>query len=636
MQHDAQLDLVRTRLPEHIINPNPEIYNSDNYIVLDFETTTRSKGTALDAGNSIVMCSFELGPDHHFYEKHQKRPHSVGREVFSVWGGEYDLGELVARIEEADFLVAHNCKFELQWLQRCGLDLTKVVVYDTMLGEYVLGGNRHVWQALSLERSAQRRFGTGKHNVVGRMFKAGLCSTEIPASWLQSYCEQDVALCRDLFLAQRKILASTSLLAVQYTRCLATPVLADVEFNGMQLDPEKINEMIGDKEREYAEIQNELEVFTGGINTNSPKQLGEYLYDVLGFAEVKDHRGNEIRTKSGARGTSVDVIERLKARNTQQAGFLDLYKRSKELYNELTKYLRKFRDCCEEVDGRLTAQFNQSNTQTHRLSSSGLHYRTQFQNFPRAYKPAFTARRRGWVVGEADGAQLEFRVAAHLGRDRTAIRDIILGTDIHSVTAGIIGCTRQEAKAHTFKPLYGGRSGTPDEVRYYEYFREKYDGITATQRRWVNDVLKRKVLTTEWGLKYYWPNTRQERSGYITNSTAICNYPVQAFATAEIIPIGLVYFWHYAKAAEMEMLIVNTIHDSIITEMPPEEVETFHVLSRRCLINEVYGYLDKVYDVRLVVPLGAGVMTGEHWSDQQAKAGETTYTAQEDMYESIL
>jgi len=617
-------NLVRTRLPPHIRNPDPDIYRSNNYVTLDFETTTIGKGLSLYPDNGIVLSAWENGPDH-------PRPG-----LRAHWGGEFTLDELVKDIEDADFLVCHNAKFELGWLRRCGLDLATVIVWDTMIGEYVIGGNRWVWKQLSLEASGQRRLGEGKHNVISKMFKAGLCSTEIPASWLKAYCIQDVLLCRRLFEAQRELMLQDGMLMpVMFTRCLATPVLCELELNGMYLDTTQVSELCMEKELEYAEVQNKLEEVTGGININSTKQLREFLYETMGFAEVRDRKGKELRTGSGLQRTDADTIQKLKARTSDQRVFLELYVRSKELYNELTKYLRKFRDCCEEVGGRLQAQFNQTNTRTHRLSSSGLDYSTQFQNFPRAYKPLFRAERQGWLVGEADGAQLEFRVAAHLGRDKVALGDIIGGTDIHAVTADIIGCSRQDAKPHTFKPLYGGRSGTPDEVRYYEFFREKYVGVTNTQRSWINSVLSDKELRTEWGMKYYWPDTRQDRSGYVTNSTSICNYPVQAFATAEIIPVGLVYFWHYARAAELQMKIVNTVHDSIITELPPEELEEFHELAQISLIDEVYLYLRAVYDIELVVPLGAGVMTGSHWSNSEAKDSEVTYTAKETQYERI-
>lgn len=606
----AQLLEARAKLPEFLLEPDPDVYNHGSYVVVDFETTIHRGGNALYEENGLVLAMWYDNCEEQMYAK---------------WGNEYQMAELVRACEEADFIVAHNAKFELQWLQRCGLDIGNVLVYDTMIGEYVYGGNRYAWNQLSLENTCQRRFGTGKDTCISGMYKAGVSSEDIPESWLFQYCMKDVALTHRLFEAQLADLNKLDLLAIQYTRCLTTTVLAAIEVNGMNLDADKVVGMTAEKEEEYAQVTLELEQATGGINVNSPKQLGEYLYDNLGFVELKDRRGNPLRSAKGGRKTDQDSIAKLKARTAPQREFLDLYKRSKSLYNELTKYLRKFSDCCTEAAGWLRGEFNQTRTKTHRLSSSGLDYKTQFQNFPRAYKPMFTARRDGWLVGEGDGAQLEFRIAAHLGRDRVAREDIINGTDIHSVTAGIIGCTRQEAKAHTFKPLYGGMSGAPNEVKYYEFFKEKYEGIASAQRAWIGSVLSDKYLRTEWGMRYYWPDTKMDRSGYVRNSTSICNYPVQAFATAECIPIALVYFWHLTRVMQAEMLLVNTVHDSIICELPPEEEGLFHALCKHTLITEVEDYLSDVYDVKLTVPLGAGVSVSHCWGDKEAE--EYTYVS---------
>lgn len=590
----VDLDAVREGLPKFITEPDSDIYYSDNYVVVDFETTNLDKGTALNDNNKLVLaCWYSPAKGHRFQ-----------------WGGEFDQHALLSDIQGADFIVAHNAKFELQWLKRCGLALEDTIVWDTMLADYVKGGNRWQLQHLSLNSCLQRHGLPTKLDTVSRMIKAGICPSVIPRNWLLGYCTQDVSAATGLFQSQLK---TCSQIPIVYTRCLATPVLAELEYNGMQLDQPAVMEMWEEKEKELASLSLELESFTGGINMNSPKQVTEYLYDGLGFDEVRDHRGNTICTPSGDRSAASDTIDRLRPKTEQQKEFLNLFKRGKELGNELSKYLRKFRDCCENDDGFLQGQFNQMNTQTHRLSSSGLKYKTQFQNFPRAYKPIFKARKEGWVIGEADGAQLEFRAAAHLGRDETARDDIISGVDIHAVTAEVIGCSRQDAKAHTFKPLYGGKSGTASERRYYEFFGEKYTGITTTQQGWIDSVLTNKCLTTEWGMKYYWPSTRMERSGYVVNSTAICNYPVQAFATAEIIPITLVFMWHYLKRMDLEMLIVNTVHDSVICEMPEEEVPIFHALAERCFLSEVYSYLRNIYYVEMTIPLATGVKVAPRW-----------------------
>lgn len=601
------LDVARATLPEFLTKPDPDIYKSANWVALDFETTNLDKGTALNDKNSLVLACW-YGP-------------KVGRH--HVFGNEYDMQTLVEHVHSADFIVAHNAKFELQWLKRCGASIENLLVFDTQVAEYVIGGNRWLLHKLGLNKCAERHGLGSKDDLVSKLIKNGVCPSEIPTDWLLKYCDKDVDLCIDLFLSQREQLTDLNLWPVLYTRCLTTTVLADIEFNGMYIDADAVQREWAAKERQYAELEQKLEEMTGGINFNSGPQLSEYLYDTLGFDEVTDRRGQPIRTGKGARSTAAATLEQLKPKNAKQREFLELYRESRGLYSELTKYLRKFTDCCKERGGHLQAVFNQGTTSTHRLSSSGLIDRVQFQNFPRTYKRFFKARKDGWLVGEADGAQLEFRVAAHLGRDKAALHDIVNGTDIHSVTADIIGCSRQDAKAHTFKPLYGGKSGTKKEREYYQYFSDKYSGVTAAQRQWINEVLENKYLVTEWGMRYYWPDTRMDRSGYITNTTSICNYPVQAFATAEIIPIALVYFWHYLVRSEWRMLIVNTIHDSIIVELPEEEIEAFHALSERCFLREVYDYLRCIYNVEFTVPLATGVKVAERWGQTKE---ETVYT----------
>ena len=607
-------DLLRSKLPEHVAKPDPDRFMSDNWLSLDFETTVIDKGDAHNEKNDTVLACWE----------------HADRKMSYAWGGCYEQPALVEAVEKADFLVAHNAKFELKWLQRMGVDISDKLVFDTMIGEYVLGGNQYAFSQLSLENSCQRRWNTGKDKLISTMYKAGVCSNEIPDWMLLKYCIKDVKLTTDLFLAQREELRKTKRLPVMYTRCLATPVLADIERNGMMLDPDGIVAYTEEKEAEYVRAEENMERLTDGINISSPPQLQAHIYDKLGFEEKKDRRGNPIRTAKGARKSDKDTVAALKAKTPEQREFLTAYKHQKALYNELTKYLRKFKECCEEDGGLLTAEFNQTGTRTHRLASNGKKYKTQFQNFPRAYKNKFKARNEGWLVGEGDGAQLEFRVAGHLGRDKQVRYDLDNNVDIHKFTASklnnctpeeVTGAQRQAAKADTFKPLYGGQSGSKAQVRYYEAFREKYSGVTAAQKQWINEVLMSKKLVTEWGLTYYWPDTKQDRSGYIKNTTSICNYPVQALATAEIIPVALVYFYHYIKAAGLQMFIVNTIHDSIICELPPEEEAVFHELCRQCLIHEAGGYLDTMYDIDFTIPLGCGVKAAPLWSEGE----ETVY-----------
>lgn len=628
-------------LPQHVAAPNPDLYWSDNYVVVDFETTTQIKGSPLDPSNRIVLaCWSEPNRDTHKREGTGLRPDGAaallvrddGRRMRVRFGSEYDMGDLVEAIHAAEFVVAHNAKFESGWLRRCGVDLRKLITFDTMIAEHVIGGNKHHMQHLGLNATLKRHGFASKRDTIGLMFKAGYDTLEMPESWLEKYCIRDVEACEELFLAQREKLKALKLESINYQRNLVTPCLADIETNGMQLDVAEVLKMEKTIEDEYAKATNEFQTFCEGASPSSPKQQREFIYNNLKFRPPCDYRGNPICTPSGDYSVAADVLLKLRADNDRQQRYLDLRKKWARLHSDLTKYVRKFADCCRADSGLLHGNFNQCSTRTHRLSSSGTKYAVQFQNFNRNFKPLFHARTDGWLLGEADGAQLEFRIATHLGRDAVALRDITTGTDIHAYTASIIGCTRQEAKPHTFKPLYGGKSGAPAEVRYYEAFTVKYSGISDAQHKWTHQVndSPEKMLVTEWGMRYYYPGTYQTQTGYITNSTSIYNYPVQALATAEIIPCALVCAWHRMK--DMKSFLINTVHDSIIGELHPDEVDLWHELAQKTLITDCYMMMKKLYDLDLTVPLGAGVMIGTHWGDKVAKDSEVVYEADESMW----
>ena len=615
----------KTEFPTFLKNPDPRIYQSSNYVVLDFETDNYSKGSPYDKRNSIVLSVWYVG------SSHQKRS-EYGTEPRVRWGSEYELGDLVDDCHSADYIIAHNAKFELGWLARCGVDLTKVIPFDTQIAEYVIAGNRNHW-GLSLEACMQRRGMDGKENVVSKMIKDGVSPRDIPASWLQEYCIVDVKRTLQLFQDQRRQLFHDGLAAVFFTRCIFTPVLADIERHGMHLDKERVLAVYHNYNEHLQRLWTEFEHFTGGVNVNSPKQMEDFIYNQLKFDPPRDYKKRIITTGSGQIATGMDALKKLKPKNKKQREFLDLRFEIAKYKDAVTKYLKKMKDCVEETEDHiLTAALNQTVTQTHRLSSSGRNYKMQFQNFQREFKPFFSARYPGWLMGELDEAQLEYRIAVDLARDEAGMRSIEEEVDRHSITASIIfkeeweACggdkksaqgkkARTASKPHTFKPLYGGTSGTPREREYYKTFLEEHQQIKKMQEEWINTVVNTKQLRTASGLIFYWPDTRVTGTGYITNTSSICNYPVQMFATADIVPIAVTYMWHYIKSYDLQSFIVNTIHDSIISEIHPNEQEIFVELGDKALTTDVKDYLKKVYDYDVVVPLEAEVELGTHWAE---------------------
>ena len=584
---------------------------------MDFETTTKEFGSALNKENHIVLTCWDVvHTDGTVQSKH-------------VWGDEYELYELEEDIKRADFVVAHNAKFELQWFKRCGIDLRNVLVFDTFLAEWVIAGNRGGqagWE-LNLDDTAARYGLPPKLSIAKVMLDSGIDTEDIPREHLLPYCQRDVELTRKLFRLQIKELDRLGLTHIALTRNLCCAALADLEFNGAELDKERVTEEYNKSVEEFRECDAKLIAFTGGINLSSPKQLGEYLFGVLGFPVPKDHKGAELLTKKGIPKTDVKTLDKLKAVTQEQRDFLELYKRRNKLDSLITKNLEFFKLVCDERGGRFFGNINQGFTQTHRLASTGRPILfagakkprgVQFQNLPRNYKKLFTAHHEDYLCMEFDAAQLEFRVAADLGHDEVATEEIITGYDVHSYTAQVLTesgepTDRQGAKASTFAPLYGGGGKSDAQRAYAKAFKEKYKGISATQKEWTYEVLGDGTLRTPYGMIFHWPGTTMSKTGYIDNTTSIYNFPVQGFATAEIIPIALVHFWH--KSKDLRLQVFNTIHDSICARVHKDDIDAAKQVAKVTMTTDVYKFLHDVYEYDFTVPLGVGLKVAKHWGD---------------------
>jgi DNA polymerase I-like protein with 3'-5' exonuclease and polymerase domains len=585
-----------------MINGDPSIYDSDNWVALDVETQGHYRDKSVDL---VCMVGVE----------------GSGK-TWSYYGGSMLPTWVVTKIMSYDFIVAHNAKFDMQWLSRMGVELRDVPIYCTMMGEWVILSNRSKGLTdLSLNSSARRYGIRQKLDPVSLLIKAGICPSTINRRWLLSYCQQDVDICRDIFWQQIEQLRTYNLLHVAVNRNNTAACLADIEFHGMTLDPPRVMEEHERATGELAKSYEVLQALAPGVNFNSPKQVVKLLYEDLGFQPVKE-RGEPVLS------SNAKVMAKLKAENKQQEEFLSAYKTYNKADSLISKNLTFFKKVCEELAAKFYGIFNQGATDTGRLSSSGRSIlfkdmkkamAVQLQNIPRQYKKLFWSGDEEWLVGEADAAQLEFRVAADLGRDKLAIQEILDGVDVHSITAQVLTeagepTTRQEAKPSTFAPLYGGMGSTKAQKEYADFFKKKYAGISSTQRGWALNVLDTKSLVLPYGMRYYWPDTKLvPKTGYITNSTSIYNYPVQGLATAEIIPLVLCSFWHLTRGTPIR--IISTIHDSVVSLFPKGWEQFYEDVSKFCFTDAAFELLRSNYDYEFVAPLGCGIKYSRNWGD---------------------
>ena len=270
-------------------------------------------------------------------------------------------------------------------------------------------------------------------------------------------------------------------------------------------------------------------------------------------------------------------------------------------------------------DGKLHVRLLQHRTATGRFSGA----EPNMQNMPRGgtfpVKKVFVSRFAGGRIMEADFAQLEFRTAAYLSQDKVAIDEVSTGFDVHSYTAKVITdagqpTDRQTAKAHTFAPLYGatGFGRTAAEAKYYTHFTNKYKGVSEWHTRLAKEAVNTRKITTPSGREFSFPDVVRKVSGRVSHFTQIKNYPVQSFATADIVPIALLHI--DGLLDNMRSCIVNTVHDSIVIDIHPDEEQ--QVISVIDATNKALPYLiTQRWGVEFNVPLLLEAKIGPNWLD---------------------
>ena len=291
--------------------------------------------------------------------------------------------------------------------------------------------------------------------------------------------------------------------------------------------------------------------------------------------------------------------------------FLDYIIRYKQIEKWLSTFVDKMKEEAYE-NNILHPKFSQTNVVTGRLSCSD----PNFQNIPRGdklpIKRVIQSRFDNGEIIEMDFAQLEFRVAAFLSQDSQAMQDILEGVDVHQNTANVIGCNRQDAKAHTFKPLYGGMSGTDEEKKYYSYFRKRYKGITSWQETTEDTAIATSFVTLPSGRQYYFEGIKRASWGGSNFYTQVRNYPVQGFATGDIVPAACIDIYKQMKG--MKTRLINTVHDSIIIDAHPGEVDSvLKKLKKAC--DGITQSINKRYNINFNVPLDYEIKKGHNWLD---------------------
>lgn len=511
--------------------------------------------------------------------------------------------------------IGQNIKYEALMLKNFGIEL-EGIAFDTMVASYCLNPDmrRHNLDAIAIEHLGLRI--TSIEELIGSGAKQ-ISMQDVPVDRVFKYGCQDSDVTRRLSkILKEKLEEKDSLELFEQIEMPLVPVLADMEAAGIAIDKALIQELSNDMEKQLLSLTKQIHKEAKcEFNINSPKQLGEILFEKLGLPVVK-------KTKTGA-STDVEVLQELSEIHPLPKFLLKF----RELSKLKSTYVDALPLLVNPKTGRLHTSFNQTVAATGRLSSSD----PNLQNIPvrteegRKIRRIFVAESTQNVLVSADYSQIELRVLAHLSGDKQLIRAFQEGADIHRYTAGLIFNVEQEAvteamrgsaKTVNFGILYGmgpfslakslniSNEAARDFIK--QYF-DRYPGIKKYLDGTLEQARKDGFVSTYFKRRRYIPDiaSRNPQIKAFAERTAI-NAPIQGTAS-DIIKIAMVRIREVLRKKKFASRMILQVHDELVFEASKKELKE--------LIEVATSEMQDAASFK--VPLKVSVKVGPNWLDMK-------------------
>ncbi|MBT0653203.1 DNA polymerase I [Geomobilimonas luticola] len=510
--------------------------------------------------------------------------------------------------------IGQNLKYDYQVFRVNGLEM-EGIWFDTMLASYLLNPARssHGLDSLSVEHLDHKMIAYAE--VTGKG-KEQINFAQVPVEKATTYsCEDSDAafLLHRLFLPRLKE-AGLEQLFFELEMPLVK-ILAEMELAGVKLDLPLLDRLSTGFGAQMADLEKRIHTLAPGpFNINSPKQLGEVL-----FEQLKLPTGKKTKTKTGW-STNVEELERL-AEEHEIARLILTWRSLSKLKSTYTDALPKLVD---PATGRVHTSYNQAVTNTGRLSSSD----PNLQNIPvrseegRQIRHAFIAE-EGHILLSADYSQIELRVLAHLSEDRVFCDAFARDEDIHTRTASeVFGLfpemvtpeMRRQAKTINFGVIYGQGAfslakqlGVARKVadEFIAHYKERHAGAMAYLDSCVRQAEEKGYVTTILGRRLPIPDIASSNGNIraFAQRNAI-NYPIQGSA-ADIIKQAMVKSFNRMRKEGLASRLIMQVHDELVFEVPEAEKVVMEQLVRH----------EMEHAVPLRVPLKVDINYGRNWSE---------------------
>ena len=569
--------------------------------IVAFDTETEGLN-ALETDIVGISFSWQKGIGYYLPIKNNKSVHEKSFEILRPF---FESTEIIK--------VGHNIKFDIQVLHKYNVKVSSPI-YDTMVAHYLINPDmRHNLDTLS--ESYLNYSPISIESLIGKKGKNQISMRDVSIDKITDYASEDADITLQLKSIFDKEIEVNNLSKIFYD--IEIPminVLSEMETEGIKIDTSYLEKLDKEFEEDLEKLKKEIFKKSGEeFNLNSPKQLGEILFDKLKLVSKPK------KTKTGQYSTSEEVLSSLANDHKIIEDILE-WRSLDKLQNT---YVKSLPNEVSSLTNRVHSSFNQTVTTTGRLSSNN----PNLQNIPirtangQKIRRAFIPRNSDYTLMAADYSQIELRVIASMSNEENMIDAFVNNQDIHTMTASKIynvdpeNVTREQrgnAKTVNFGIIYGvsafGLSQQTDlnrsesKVMIDNYFLN-YPGLKKYMSDQIDFARNNGYVETIMGRRRYLQNINSQNNMLRSSSERnAINAPIQGSA-ADIIKIAMININSELKKQSLKSKMLLQVHDELVFDVHKSEKDQIKDIVKTTMESAV----------KLKVPLKIDLEFGKNW-----------------------
>jgi len=569
--------------------------------IVAFDTETEGLN-ALETDIVGISFSWQKGIGYYLPIKNNKSAHEKSFEILRPF---FESTEIIK--------VGHNIKFDIQVLHKYNVKVSSPI-YDTMVAHYLINPDmRHNLDTLS--ESYLNYSPISIESLIGKKGKNQISMRDVSIDKITDYASEDADITLQLKSIFDKEIEVNNLGKIFYD--IEIPminVLSEMETEGIKIDTSYLEKLDKEFEEDLEKLKKEIFKKSGEeFNLNSPKQLGEILFDKLKLVSKPK------KTKTGQYSTSEEVLSSLANDHKIIEDILE-WRSLDKLQNT---YVKSLPNEVSSLTNRVHSSFNQTVTTTGRLSSNN----PNLQNIPirtangQKIRRAFIPRGSDYILMAADYSQIELRVIASMSNEENMIDAFVNNQDIHTMTASKIynvdpeNVTREQrgnAKTVNFGIIYGvsafGLSQQTDLNRseskqMIDNYFLNYPGLKKYMSDQIDFARNNGYVETIMGRRRYLQNINSQNNMLRSSSERnAINAPIQGSA-ADIIKIAMININSELKKQSLKSKMLLQVHDELVFDVHKSEKDQIKDIVKTTMESAV----------KLKVPLKIDLEFGKNW-----------------------